>query len=395
MMESAFVGEPSSRPRHDRAKSHDLHDAILDPSIPPPEPESDNLDDGYAASIDSSNRWSNQGSLHAPTEFELLSPSGEVTRVYLPSTPTYPPFHLPIRQNRQQSFPGYHGDTSDTPSLMSSTSRSSYSSLHTSPISPGVTTPVDYPESVPLPAIRERQFESHELENNWPVRSPVAISTQRPHDPWPKQKSMIDFGSDDTTTLKDSRIGEPKPTRPLLPPLVVDDNKPSSIVPISSESETSPVTFASPRQLSASPTPFSASRSPPVLSSPVTSPPPMSASPLPASPSLLPSSTQKEQSSSSFTRFLKKKSTEAPASDSKSIKSAKSQDKLDAKAVKAQEKKWKKEVAKARTENLAAQLKESARKREQAAADATSTRSSERKKKGDDAAMWGGMVGML
>jgi hypothetical protein len=329
------VGTPADRPRHERAQSEDILEAIPDPSISFPVSDDENdVDRPQGSILSSRSRISSQSSYsYQPSEYELVTADGEIEKVYLPPSPVYPGFHLPRSR------------VSDTPSLVSSRSRSSYSSStssHLLPPTPGLTSPAEYGEH-PLPVIAEKQSESPEWERSSDsgyrgslplhISPPVVLA-----DAWPKKKSNLQW--------------------------IVPENE---------------ITEESIHSRSQSPVSFTFSDSNSTLTSPLSPRTPTT----PQTP-LSPTSTVKI---SSLARFMKKDN-----SSRSSISTQASHLPLDSKAVKAEEKRRRKEEAKARTEKLAEQLKARAKERARAA-DASSI-STERKKR-EPGAMYGGLAGVV
>jgi len=334
----AAIDAPMDRPRHERAQSEDLKEAIPDPSVHSPISDDENDVDRTQGSIMSSSRsrvsYSSSYSYSQPSEYELVTADGEVERVYLPPSPTFPGFHLP--RSRTSAL-------SDTPSLTSS--RSSVSSQLLPP-TPGLISPAEYGDSH-LPIIVEKQSENSEWERS-SISGHEGMPTLRISPPdtlvdaWPKKKS----------TLQWKMLESPREDEIAEEPLHTDS--PSPLTPSASDGFSSPMSPLSPK------TPIS-----------------------PMTP-LSPTSSAKI---SSLARFMKK-----DKGTRDSISSQVSQLPLDSKALKAEEKRRRKEEAKARTERLAEQLK--ARAKERAREADTSSVSTERKKK-DPAAMYGGIAGVV
>ncbi|KAJ4481981.1 hypothetical protein J3R30DRAFT_3285643 [Lentinula aciculospora] len=333
------IDVPIDQPRHERAKSDET---ILDPYIHSPVSDDESDADKHQSSILSSSqlRVSYASSYSQPSEFELVAADGEIERVYLPLSPSFPGFHIP--QYRASAV-------SETPSLTSSRSRSSYSSTssHQLPSTPGIITPAEYSDGPPLPVIVEKQSEGQEWSSNSSSEEISALRISPPNslvNSWPKQKSKLQWKVS-KSPRRDTITEEPR--------------QPASPGPLSpSFSDTlSPVSPNSPR----TPSPLSPT-SPPTKTSP-------------------------------FSLFTKREKG-SRSSVSSSISSQVSQLPLDNKTMKAEEKRLKKEEAKARTERLAQQLKTRAKERARAEADNNSTISIERRKK-EPGAMYGGIAGVV
>ncbi|KAJ3747105.1 hypothetical protein DFH05DRAFT_1414266 [Lentinula detonsa] len=339
------IDAPVDRPRHERAKSDET---ILDPSVHSPTSEDESDSDKHQNSILSSrkstqSRVSYASSYSQLSEFELVTAEGEIERVYLPPSPFFPTSHMP--RSRTSAI-------SETPSLTSSRSRSSYSSTssHHLPTTPGFVSPAEYSDGTPLPVIIEKHIEGQE----WSIHPssdkipPLRIS---PPDTlinsWPKQKSKLQWKvpKSPRKDAKDAITEEP-----------CQSDSPGPLSPSSSDS-CSPTSQNSPR------TPHSLS---------------------PASPST---------KTSPFYLFSKKEKV-SRSSVSSSISNQVSQLPLDDKTMKAEEKRRKKEEARARTERLAQQLKARAKENARIEADNNSIVSAERRKK-EPGAMYGGIVGIV
>ncbi|KIK57178.1 hypothetical protein GYMLUDRAFT_763085 [Collybiopsis luxurians FD-317 M1] len=347
------VDAPVDRPRHDRARSDDLAETFIDPLLHSPvsDDESENEVDipQIISTMSSSGRSrksyasyaSSYSSYSQPSEYELVTSDGEIERVYLPPSPTYPGFHLP--RSRASGI-------SEAPSLSSSRSRSSFSSSSSGlllPPTPGLASPAEYVDGHALPIIVERQNESQD----WDLSSGSSESLS-PSDTlvasWPKHKSTLQWKLPNKPPPKEIIIEEPR--RPASP-----------TPPSPADSQTSPLSPISPK------TPIS-----PYLLSP-------------ASPTASTFSSKK----GSLSRLLKKDKLH-PSDSTASLASQISQLPLDNKALKAEEKRRKKEEAKLRTERLAAELKSRAKQRSRAEADNASTISADRKKR-EPGAMYGGL----
>ncbi|KAJ3756496.1 hypothetical protein EV360DRAFT_95675 [Lentinula raphanica] len=338
------IDAPIDRPRHERAKSDDT---ILDPSAHSPISENESDIDQHQDSILSSSSKSTQSrvsyasSYSQPYEFELVNEDGEIERVYLPPSPLFPTSRLP--RSRTSAV-------SETPSLSSSRSRSSYSSTSShQPPTPGYATPAEYSDSPALPVIVEKQSEGQDWSPN-PSSDDISALRITPPDTlmnsWPKQKSKLQWKvpKSPQQDARDAIVEEAR--RPekfsLSNPSFTDILPMSQNTPKSNHSlsPVSPSTKASP-----------------------------------------------------FSLFSKKEKG-SRASMSSSISHQISQLPLDDKAMKAEEKRRKKEEAKARTERLAQELKARAKERARLQADNNSIISAERRKK-EPGAMYGGMAGVV
>uniref|UniRef100_A0A0W0FUG0 Regulatory protein ral2 n=1 Tax=Moniliophthora roreri TaxID=221103 RepID=A0A0W0FUG0_MONRR len=311
------INQPMERPTHDRAKSGDSG-LFVDLSA--------------TARTSSADEWrhlSSQAplirtsSVSSEGHYDLHSPDGHVDRVYLPPSPAYPSFHLPLNQSRtpRVDTDGHSHDTSDLPSLTSSTSRSSLnSSKRHSPLTPAtlvIPPEYTYSEPSPLSIIEEQGQEEH----YWRHGEYRSLSTQRSFSEseehslpkaWPTKKSVIEWNYQ---------------TPPSLTTL--DSQSPEPISP--------PASITSPTK------------------------------------------------SSSFSRLLRREK----GGNFGNITQTKLP--LDNKALKAEEKRRKKEEAKARTEKLAMDLKRRQEERKKAASDRLSVSSAERKKK-EMATLYGGFA---
>ncbi|KAF5382281.1 hypothetical protein D9757_008441 [Collybiopsis confluens] len=344
------IDAPSDRPQHDRAKSDEFTETFVDPAFYSPISDDESDNEGphdYTSSMPSRQSHSSLYSAYSqPSEYELVTSDGEIEKVYLPPSPVYPGFHLPRYRSSSNS---------ETPSLASSRSRSSYSSTSSGlllPPTPGLASPAEFADGHALPIIIEKQ------ENPDWDRSPRSTDGDSfsPVDTlitsWPKQKSKLQWKVPNKANRpQDIIVEEPRrPASPTPPPSPAYSVS-SLAYPITPSTPSTPSFFLSP-----------------------------------TSPTF--STTTKK--SNTFSRLLKKQD-RFPSSDSTaSLASQISQLPLDNKALKAEEKRRKKEETKLRTERLAAELKARAKERVRAEADNVSTTSTERRKK-EPGAMYGGL----
>lgn len=235
-------------------------------------------------------------------------------------------------------YPGFHLPRSrnDAPSLISSRSHSSYSSSssHLLPPTPGLVSPAD--EAYALPVITESENQEWERfsisSEDLCISPPDALV-----DAWPRKPSNLQWIL--TNSPQDDEIVE-EPIQPDSPGLLSPSVSDSLASPMSPLSPKTPATPLSPTKIS------------------------------------------------SFARFMKK-----DKGSRTSVSSAFSQLPLDSKAMKAEEKRLRKEEAKARTERLAEQLKARAKEPTRSIGDSSSI-STERNKK-EPHAMYGGLAGIV
>ncbi|KAJ4472374.1 hypothetical protein C8R41DRAFT_591801 [Lentinula lateritia] len=330
------IDAPIDRPRHERAQSDET---ILDPSIHSPTTDDESDVDKHSTSIlsPSRSRLSYASTYSQPSEFELVTADGQIERVYLPPSPSFSGFNIP--RSRTSAI-------SETPSLASSRSRSSYSSTssHQLPPTPGIITPAEFADGNLLPVIVEKQSEGQEWSSNSSSEEISALRVSPPDtlvSSWPKQKSILRWKV---------------PISPRRDAITEEVRRPDS-----------------PGQWSPS---FFDTLTPTSQDSPTT--------PSPTSPST---------KTSPFSLFTKREKG-SRSSLTSSISSQVSQLPLDNKAMKAEEKRRRKEEAKARTERLAEQLKAKSKERARMEADNISNFSAERRKK-ERGAMYGGIAGVV
>ncbi|KAJ3877989.1 hypothetical protein F5051DRAFT_406893 [Lentinula edodes] len=332
----APVDAPVDRPRHERAKSDET---ILDPSVHPPTTDDESDVDKHSSSISSPSRsrLSYASTYSQPSEFELVTADGQIERVYLPPSPSFSGFNIP--RSRTSAI-------SETPSLASSRSRSSYSSTssHQLPPTPGIITPAEFADGTLLPVIVEKHSEGQEWSSNSSSEEISVLHISPPDtlvSSWPKQKSKLRWKV---------------PISPRRDAITEEVRRPDSPGPWSPS--------------------FFDTLSPMSQNSPTT--------PSPTSPST---------KTSPFSLFTKREKG-SRSSLTSSISSQASQLPLDNKTMKAEEKRRRKEEAKARTERLAEQLKAKSKERARMEADNNSNFSAERRKK-EPGAMYGGIAGVV
>jgi hypothetical protein len=351
--------EPSVHQELEKAARARMCNSYMDPELSPYPPPSPSISFMHPPPSPSANSLCSDSELDQPSDSEP---------VYLPKTTAYPAFHLPRPRPRPTSV-----RDSDTPSLSSSTSFSSLGSISRSqsrrnspPISPAsLVTPIEYQSTASphLAIIEERNAEDQDYPYRLSMESSsgsVTAITFAVPEPSPPPSAMTEDTQCDMSTLK-KRM-------PHLEHLKLNAMSPSR----RSRSQ-------SPSQLSLSSDGDSLSHAPPYTT---------------------PLTKHRGGSAVSFTRFLggksekeakavkgdkdmRSRSIQSPTTSILSVRTGGLKEEI--KQRKAEEKQRKKVEAKAKTEQLALELKEKARQRKAAQEKTASLHSS---RSGDRKPIW-------